>query len=489
MPASEQHPDYDNNLDSWQLVRDAVDGSNAIKTRSGGGSNNTGSLNGAAGTKYLPAPNASDTTAGNKARYDAYKLRANYVNFTGMTSEGISGLIFRKDAEIEMPLGLEFIKEDATGSCLPLDQVLRGALANLMETGRYGFLVDYPEAEEGLTNAQVQALGLRPNVLTYTAESIINWRYEVINGCKRPTLIVLREEVDKCSDDGFSFERVEYHRVLRMMPVIDKEGKFDDPTLFYASMTYNEHDELIKGPVYPRKSDGTMWSEIPFQFVGSTNNDEVPDKAPLYDIAQVNIAHYRNSADYEESSFMVGQPTPVLGGLTPAWIDKTMKNGVALGSRTAILLPKDGNAALLQAAPNTMPSEGMKAKEQQMIAIGARLIQNQGGVETAEAAKIRFAGQNSKMTVLIGNLESGLEQVMTWVKDFAGIQGDHLIKINRDFYDKSVNPQMVIAKLQLLDRKVIAKADIRAELRTAGVIAADRTDEMIDDESDMDSPI
>ena len=57
-------------------------------------------------------------------------------------------------------------------------------------------------------------------------------------------------------------------------------------------------------------------ANIPFIFCGALNNSPDVDKSPVYDIAEVNIAHYRNSADYEESCFIAGQATPVLTGLT-----------------------------------------------------------------------------------------------------------------------------------------------------------------------------
>ena len=132
-----------------------------------------------------------------------------------------------------------------------------------------------------------------------------------------------------------------------------------------------------------------MWDEIPFAFIGSVNNDETVDKAPLYDIAEINVSHYRNSADYEESSFLVGQPTPAFSGLTQSWVDQNMSGGVAFGSRSAILLPENGNAMLLQAGENQMPLKGMEIKEDQMVKIGTRIIQDQSGIETAEAAKHR----------------------------------------------------------------------------------------------------
>lgn len=45
------------------------------------------------------------------------------------------------------------------------------------------------------------------------------------------------------------------------------------------------------------------------------NNNPYPDNAIMYDLATLNISHYRNSADYEETMFVVGQATLFVSGL------------------------------------------------------------------------------------------------------------------------------------------------------------------------------
>ena len=452
MPVSDTHPEYNKYLPQWQTVRDCVEGSAAVKK---------------AGTKYLPKPNAEDTSSENAKRYEAYLQRANFVNFTGHTKKGMTGMVFRRDTEVELPTNIEYLTENANGGGLTLDQMIKAALGDILETGRYGLLVDYPEMEEGAT--QAQTANLQANILSYPAESVINWRTTVIDGVKKLSLVVLREPKEIVAEDGFSTEEKIYHRVLAL-----EEG-------FYIQYLYNEDGEQV-AMFIPRQSNGSAWDTIPFVFVGSENNDETVDEAPLYDLAEVNLAHYRNSADYEESAFMVGQPTPVFSGLTQAWVDTNMKKSVMLGSRAAIPLPEGGSADLLQANPNQMPSEGMKAKEDQMVKIGARIIQDNTGQETAEAAKIRFAGQNSELGSIVGNIESALLQCFEWAGFFMGEQGEATLEVNKQFYDKSLDAQQIMAMIQLADRGDISQPDIRSLLRKAGLIDEAKTDDDIDTE-------
>ena len=485
MAVNSTNPQYDKSITKWLMVRDCDEGASAIKSRAKGAE---GALGGLAGTAYLPPPNATDGSTNNKLRYRAYVERANFVNFTGHTKEGMLGMVFRKKCHIELDANIEYMKENANGDGLSADQMIKDAAGEALMVGRYGILVDYPSAPLGLTDAEVRNLNLRANLLPYPAESIINWRTTNVGGVKKLSLVVLQEPTHKISDDGFEYEECMYHRVLKLVDGVYVQNLYDDNNeLVYYSQGQNEDGENVADAnIYPRKIDGSLWDEIPFAFIGSINNDETVDKAPLYDIAEINISHYRNSADYEESSFLVGQPTPALSGLTQSWVDQNMKGGIAFGSRSAILLPENGNATLLQAGENQMPLKGMEMKELQMVKIGTRIIQDQSGTETAEAAKIRFSGQNSKLGSIISNVESAFTKCFVWAMEFMGGTSEPNVDINREFYDASVDPQLLMAQIQLMDRGVIAKSDIRHLMRKANLIDSERTDEMMDDESDSE---
>lgn len=479
MPASDQSKLYTQNLPSWQLVRDCVAGSKAVKEAQSIGeseNNATTNIGNITGSRYLPVPNPSDNSQENRDRYQSYKKRANFVNFTGSTKDGFLGMVNRKPAIIELDPSIAYMEDNANGAGLGLQQLAQGATDEVLEVGRHGLLADFPMSEPG--QSLTATANLKATIKQYPAESIINWRESTINDETVLTLVVLAEEVEKVSPDGFETECVTHHRVLLIEDGIYKQRMYDEDDRL---ILMGEGDE-VTADIIPRKSDGSTWDKIPFVFIGAMNNDPFPDKAPLYDIAEMNIAHYRNSADFEESSFMIGQPTPVISGLTQGWVKDVLKNGVMFGSRTAILLPENASAALLQANPNQMPERGMEIKEQQMIAIGAKIITDSSGVETAEAAKIRFAGQNSKLSLVVGNVESAILNALEWCVMYMGGSGENIFEINKQFYDASVNPQLLVAQMQLMDRGVIAKSDLRHHMRKTALISSDRTDDDIDAE-------
>lgn len=464
MPVDTKNKSYSENKPIWDRNRDAAKGSDAIK---------------AGGTKYLPKPMPDDKGAENTARYKSYLERANFVNFTGSTKEGMLGMVFRKEVITDLTGNLEYLTTNVDGSGLTLDQMARGLISDILDTGRDGILTDYPKKEgSGFRSRAEDTIG-GANLITYKAEDIINWKTTVIDGVKALSMVVLREPTEiQIADDEFDVEEKLYHRALLLNDGV------------YIQRLYDENNNLIVHDngvtdIIPTTAKGQTWDRIPFVFVGSVNNDEVVDKAPLTDLAVVNIAHYRNSADYEESSFMVGQPTPYAVGLDKPWVDEVIKdNEVRIGSREFLLLPEGGGAGLLQASPNTMPQVGMVDKEKQMIRIGARVITDTTGNETAEAAKIRFAGQNSKLGVIVGNVQAAILKSIEFASVFMGVGSKFDILLNAQFYDKSIEPQAIIAQIQLLDRGIIAKTDLRTTLRKTGSIESDRTDDQIDSEAE-----
>lgn len=481
MPVTQPSKIYQSNINKWRLVRDCCEGSIAVKSGRQIENNSSSALGSEPGTLYLPAPNPEDNSNTNRLRYIAYRTRANFVNFTGHTLEALIGMVCRKEPKIELPTSIEDMQYDANGEGESLYSVIKRTLSEILKTGQQGILTDYPTTEPGLTAAQTA--GIKPFLKPYCAESIINYRTKMIAGRMVVCMVVLKEEIDVYIDE-FTSEPGKQYRVLML----------NDENV-YVQRLYNEDGELLvdedgNPDIIPRQANGAVWNEIPFVFVGAMNNDPTPDKSPLYDLAEINISHYRNSADYEESCFLVGQPTPVLSGLTQSWVKDVLKGEVNLGSRGAIPLPEGGSAALLQASANQMPAEGMTMKEKQMIQIGAKIITDSGQAETAEAAKIRFAGQNSKLGTIVGNINEAYEKSLEWAVLFAGGNESEIeIELNNEFYDKVIDPQLLMAKIQLLDRQVISIADVREHLRKAGDIAQDRDDQDIQDDINEVNPL
>lgn len=464
MPVETKHPQYELYAPVWTKTRDAVKGAVCVKDKK---------------HIYLPVPDpqSNDDRIGSETlRYRQYIKRAVFANFTGRTKNALVGAAFRKEMKYELPTALEYLIKDATGDGLGLEQLAKDELANILETGRSFLLVDYPQVSGELSLEDINKLDLRASIIPYTAEQVVNWKTEAVGGRKLLTLVVLAETYNY-DDDEFGHESDTQYRVLRL----SNEGYSQQ--LYRDGQPYSEES-------FPTKSDGSRWDIIPAIFVGSKNNDSTVDDAPLADIADVNIAHYRNSADYEESCFITGQPTLFITHSLneEQWFDYNPQ-GIKLGSRSGHVLGESGSATLLQANPNNLVLEAMKAKEAQMVAIGARIVTDRGGNETAEGARIRFASENSVLGDIVGNLSAGLRQCIEWCGVFMGSADNFSLEINREFYDKSVDPQLIMSMVQLMDRQIISDQDIFDRLRAAGIIEGSRTLEDVREELGELSPL
>jgi hypothetical protein len=383
---------------------------------------------------------------------------------------------FAKDPEIDIPTQIEYLLDDATGEGVTLEQFCKSAVSEVNKKGRFGNLVDYPVKDgETVTLADVKRLNLQASFKEYTAENIINWATKKIGGKVVLSMVVLKEEYEKLVDE-FSSECETQYRVL----ALDENDNYT-VRIFRDGVQFGE-------TLYPSDSFGQM-KYIPFYFAGSVDNNSDVDIAPLESIADINIGHYRNSADHEEMLHLVGQVQPVVVGVDQAAVDA---NGGSFeyGSMRVWTLPADADAKLLQINESSAYSKEMERKEERAVTLGARLITQSGQAETAEAAKIKFAGDSASLVNVVQNVSQMAESSLATAARMMQVKdSDITYKINTEFYDKTASPEMITRMIMLEDRGTIAKSDTRSYLRQTGVIDGDRTDEDLNAESEKASPI
>lgn len=460
MPVNSEHPQYIKNSPRWELVRDVINSD--VK-------------------KYIKDVDPTDPS-----RSVRYKDDAQFTNFSGRTKNALVGAIFRKEPLIDLPNELRHLEIDATGGNEPLKKLIQEITGEVLQTGRFGILTDFPTvSEDGLTALEVEKNNITSRFSKYPAESIINWKQENIKGTVKMTLIVLKEVTDDIDEqDGFKWISKTVYRVLELNQGV------------YTQSVLNEEGEILSFST-PLDADGKTWNTIPFEFVGSENNDSVTDHSPLYDMSRLNIGHLRNSADYEESVHISGQPTLfITTSMAAEEFEDANPNGVQIGARRGHNLGQQGSATFLQASPNQLADEAMKRKEQQAIMIGAKLITPQATNETAEAARMRHSGETSILSVIAKNVESAILKSIAHVLRFvkAGDNTETLrevrVELNDQFFDANLDPNMIMAQIQLADKGVIATSDIRNTLRKFGHLQDDRTDSEIDKEAKptLDNP-
>jgi len=456
-------PELSKLLPLYILIRDCISGEPTVK---------------AARTTYLPMPNAEDVSKENKARYESYLKRAVFYNVTRRTLSGLVGQVFMRDPVVKVPQLLKPVEANASGTGVSLTQQSKKTLSLTLAYSRAGLLVDYPEIPEGGASiADLEAGRVRPTITTYSPQEIINWRLTERGAEEILSLVVLAEAY--CfADDGFEMKNAAQFRVLKL----DENGEYvmeiwkeSTPTTWEGSKVPKGNFQLHK-TMRPRGADGLPLREIPFTFVGTENNDPQPDNPNLYDLASLNIAHYRNSADYEEACYVVGQPTPVLTGLTEEWVKDVLKGTVAFGSRGGIPLPVGGDAKLLQATENTMIKEAMEAKERQMVALGAKLVEQKQVQRTAFEAKVEATSEGSTLSSTAKNVQAAYLWALKWCARFVGVPETGIeFELNTDFDIARMTPEERGQAMKEWQSGAITFEEMRAVLRKSGTATEDDT--------------
>jgi hypothetical protein len=458
-------PEYDAAKSRWRLVRDVCKGSETIK---------------AAGDLYLPKPNAHDLSKENTERYKGYKARAVFYNATGRTKNSLVGAAFRTWPTLTTPVALEYVSKDIDGQGVSIYQQSQSVIGHLLEVGRHGLLVDYAAVEAGSVSKADEISGrARSNVSSYPAESIINWKTRQVGGQHLLSLVVLRETVDVDTEDGFGSEQKIQFRVLRL----DEAGVYTQEVWEEGA---KESSRIVE-PFAPLNGSGQRWTVIPFQFLGSENNDTSIDDSPLYDMAEVNIGHYRNSADYEDAAFLMGQPQVYITGLDEQWVAMLEAKGIYFGSRAILPLPVNGSAGVLQAEANTMIKEAMDTKETQLVALGARLVERGSATKTAEQSSTDTASEHSVLSLIVSNVSEAYTQCLAWMAEFVGAAGKTEYKLNQDFTQIRLDANIMAGLFNAVQGGRLPVTDFWQYLRDRGIINPEKTDDQVRDELQEDA--
>lgn len=447
MAIDSKHPHYIEYEKDWEQIADCLAGQRRIKKKK---------------TIYLPKPNSEDTSKENTARYDAYIKRAVFHNATGRTVSNMVGQSFAIDPTFTGPKEMEPWLEDIDGAGVSAAQQAKKALANVVAFSRAFLWVDYPQTDGVVSIAEAEQGGIRPRMQLATASQVLNWRITLEGAKSKLSLVVIQEPFWREEKDGFELLEEKQYRVLRLT-----DGKY-----------IQEIHKPVSGgweitTLNPVDGSGQPFTEIPGCFIGAESNNAEMEKPLMLDISNINIAHYCNSADYEEMNYIVGQPTPYLTGLTDNWVEKQLKGGIMLGSRSCIPLPEGGTAGLLQVASNTLLGEAMKQKEDLMQALGAKLVEKREVRQTATEAGINEASETSILASCCKNVSAAYAMAFRWAAQFANISIPEtkdavLYELNTDFAVARMSPEEAQGVLSLYQSNLITFEEARDKLVSGG---------------------
>lgn len=474
---------YTEYMKRWARVRAINNGEAKLKeydlANIGGGYNKTST---AVKVSFLRLINPSDTSSYNRTRNQNYINGARLYNATVKTLSGLLGMLYRKPPTAsELPDSINYILDNVDGSGLSMEQQSRSVSSDVTAIGRDGLLVDMPRNEEGkqITQADV-ANGFRASIQEYKAESIIDWHETVRNNVKVLDLVVLCETIEQYTDE-MRIEREEktQFKVYRL----SEDNKVTVQIFVESSESGSGLEQTDQIEVVD--SNNMALTAIPFVFVGSKNNQPSVDGLPLESVSDINIGHYQESANLASSSFQLSACQPVISDDNYARYaqDKTKKGeSVELGEDSMIILGSQGKYALVSPPENNMSKAIQKDYEEQMIALGAQLITTGGGVETAEAARIKHASDVSDLEVISNNISNAYAKCLEWVCLFMGVEyDDYFFKLNNEFFDMKLTADDAVKLVSVWQGGAISKAVLDENLVKGKVISAEEDLEAMND--------
>lgn len=424
MGVEQKCKEYEYHFPNWERVRDVIAGEKRIHEK---------------GTAYLPRPSGMDDP-----EWKCYIERAHFFGATGRTAEGLNGSVFQKAPILsdDAPDALKDLLKNIDLAGRNIDQFASDCVWDSLPTNWGGILVDYPSAPEGIDLATAERQGLRAYAAWYSAESIINWRYETRGNHQVLAFVVLHEPYErKVAGDEFATETKNKYRVLDF----DQDGHyqvriFDDAVENGLS--------IATSTTIPKKNNEPL-DFIPFFTFPGKN----PDKSMLLDLANENIGHYQKTADYENGLHRTGSPTPYATGMSGPPVDPTTNKElpIALGGSRFIFVPDpNGKVGFLEFTGQGMSAEkdALQDCEERMAILGARIISaEKKGVESASAARIHRAGENSVLASFALNASDVFTKVIRLLAEWQNIAGCEKVtySLNTDYNVEEIDAQLFSA--------------------------------------------
>lgn len=384
MAVDQQHPQYEKIINDYNLVQDVL--SEHVES-------------------YLIDLNPSDISHEMRTRRQQYTERAVFYNILSATIQGLQGALFYREPSFDAPSELDYLRYNADGSGNSLNQVVFGLANDVLAYGRAGVYVSFPIVPEGRTISaeDVQSGKYSARINRVPPQSIINWATLFRDGVKKLSYVSIHEH--SAEFDFESREFTEFERIREMF--LDDEGIYNE--IHWVKL---ENDFEIEFEDQPTDARGEFLTSIPFYFVGCENNDSDVDTPPLLGLAKLNIAHYRNSADFEDSVYQCGQAQPYISGLTSSHIKLMTEHGMYWGSKEIIGVPEHGSIGIVQAQPNPLVRQAMLDKLEIMIGLGARLIQPTTQNKTATQAHGERIAQNSLLVRVAHNISDAIHHAL-----------------------------------------------------------------------------
>ena len=398
MPINTKYTGYDNEMKKVGRVRDFAEGSDAVKAK---------------GEIYLPKLGGQSNED-----YEAYKARTYLLPGVSPATKAAKGALTRKEPALNVS-GAPYLEGGISGAGGDINSFIFDMAEELLHAGGVGYLVEYTD---------------NPVVKTYTRENIVNTSNDYI------VLSQSYTEQDK-NDKYMQVSKTEY-----------LELTFDENGNYIQNIWRNKGGDSayeIDETLFP-SNRGEPLKEIPFVYGG---NGGVMDSDPMFlHLANINWMHYMRSAGEGHGLHWCSLPTGfVFGDLRD---EDGNKKGITVGPGRFNHI--DDTEARVQFLEFTGAGMGFVATnldklKGDMAAIGASMLADEsGGVKAAETARIDASSKTATLSVMANIIDATMADILLIMSEWGGFTLP-TFKANRDFIDLKLDPQSLLAYLQVVN--------------------------------------
>lgn len=331
-----------------------------------------------------------------------------------------------------------------------------------MVDGLAGIMVEHTRvpAPESLDGDEEERLGIGPYWLLYRVDDIIQPLYEMVNGVRTLTLLVLREIV-KRRVGRFGWKKVTQYRVYQNRDGAITYELWEKPSSGGRAIPRGAPQPITNQTQIP-------WSPLPVGDRSPTNKDEY--SPPLLGLADLNLEHHQCKTNLRSIETLACCPTQVRVGASPD--DNGVYPPITLGPRATIEAPAvEGVAQPLYwhqpdisiVAPAQMSLDKIEA---QMGAAGmAFLAPDTRAAETAEARRIDSAAQRASLGTVGQTVQDCLERAFQFTANYLTVEAGS-VTINRDFTGEGVDPGVLGVMIQAYHEDLLTIPEIRYFIKT-----------------------
>ena len=375
------------------------------------------------------------------------------------------GSVTRNKPILELPTRIASMREAATFEGHSLDVLLEDALRETLSIGRYAMLLDYP--------TDGAAPGSAPFISTFNAESILDWKEELVGGRQKLTYLRLHEDNDDLETG------VEQHLVLQLAPAYTVK-RFHVTTKRNGPAIQSVEEIQLGEDIIP-VINGSPLFDIPAVVVSPYNLKADVEKPPFLDLVNVNLAHWRNSADYYWSLYLTSQPTPWVSGA----INEKNKP-TQIGSGAFWVLPQGAQAGMLEftGAGIAAQKTALDDLTAQMATLGARMVYDgKGRNETTDTAKLRHRSELSLLHSSVNMVEAAILKLLRLAAEWTSENPEDVsLKLHRDFTTAQMDPATLTALIKAWQAGAISHDTLLMNMKKGELMDVNRA---LDDERDL----